>query len=165
MLPFAVRGKVQFGKNLHVGPGTIIWAPHQLIIGDDVYIGKHCTVEVDGRIGGQVMIANNVGLIGRHDHDFRRIGKSIRESPWVGDKERGRIEQILIKEDVWIGYGAIILSGVEIGRGAIIAAGAVVTHDVAPYSIVGGNPAVAIGKRFSEGEINAHERLLYRDQG
>lgn len=161
MLPFAVRKNVRYGKKLHVGPGSIIWAPSVMVIGDNVYIGKHCTIEVDGRIGKHVLIANNVGLIGRHDHAMRFVGKNIRESPWVGKDGKGGKEQILIGDDVWIGYGAIVLSGVEIGRGAVIGAGAVVTHDVKPYAIVGGNPARLIGLRFTQDEIDQHERLLY----
>jgi virginiamycin A acetyltransferase len=61
---------------------------------------------------------------------------------------------------VWIGYGAIILSGVHIGHGAIIAAGSVVTKDVEPYIIVAGVPAHNIGERFSKEEIMLHERNL-----
>lgn len=57
---------------------------------------------------------------------------------------------IVVGDDVWIGARSIILSGVTIGRGAIIAAGSVVTKDVKPYSIVGGNPAKLIRMRFSE---------------
>ena len=57
---------------------------------------------------------------------------------------------IIVGDDVWIGYRATILSGVEIGQGAIIAAGSVVTKNVPPYAIVGGNPAKVIRFRFSE---------------
>ena len=57
---------------------------------------------------------------------------------------------VVIGDDVWIGAGAAILGGVRIGTGAVIAAGAVVTHDVPPYAIVGGVPAKAIGKRFDD---------------
>ena len=60
---------------------------------------------------------------------------------------------IIIGNDVWIGYEAVILSGVTIGDGAIIGARAVVTRDVPPYTIVGGVPAKAIKKRFSEATI------------
>lgn len=60
---------------------------------------------------------------------------------------------VVIGNDVWIGYGAKILPGVTIGDGAIIAAGAVITKDVLPYSIVGGVPAREIRKRFDEKEI------------
>lgn len=60
---------------------------------------------------------------------------------------KGNIE---VGDDVWIGENAIICSGVKIGQGAIIAAGAVVTKDVEPYAIVGGDPAKIIKYRFSE---------------
>lgn len=62
---------------------------------------------------------------------------------------------IIIGNDVWIGYEAVILSGVTIGDGAIIGARAVVTRDVPPYTIVGGVPAKAIKKRFSEDTISS----------
>lgn len=57
---------------------------------------------------------------------------------------------ITIGNDVWIGYNATIMAGVTIGDGAIIATNSTVTKDVAPYSIIGGNPAKEIRKRFSE---------------
>ena len=57
---------------------------------------------------------------------------------------------IIIGDDVWFGTNALICSGVKIGQGAVIAAGAVVTKDVEPYAIVGGNPAKLIKYRFSE---------------
>lgn len=57
---------------------------------------------------------------------------------------------IVVKDDVWIGYGATIMSGVHIEQGAVIAAGAVVTKDVPPYAIVGGVPAKIIKYRFSQ---------------
>jgi acetyltransferase-like isoleucine patch superfamily enzyme len=60
---------------------------------------------------------------------------------------------VIIGHDVWIGAGAVVLSGIHIGNGAVIGAAAVVTHDVPPYSIVAGNPAKVIKVRFSEEEI------------
>ncbi len=68
---------------------------------------------------------------------------------------------IVIGNDVWIGYEAVILSGVHIGNGAIIGARAVVTRDVAPYSIVGGVPAKPIRKRFDTETIAALEALQW----
>jgi carbonic anhydrase/acetyltransferase-like protein (isoleucine patch superfamily) len=60
---------------------------------------------------------------------------------------------VVVQNDVWIGYGATILSGVTIGNGAIVAAGSVVTKDVSPYSIVGGAPAHIIRYRFENDVI------------
>ncbi len=67
---------------------------------------------------------------------------------------------MIVEDDVWIGYGAILLSGVRVCRGSIVAAGAVVTDDVAPYAIVAGNPARQVGRRMPEDRVEEHERLL-----
>jgi len=63
----------------------------------------------------------------------------------------------IVGNDVWLGHNATIMGGVKIGDGAIIAAHSVVTKNVAPYAIVGGNPAKEIRKRFNEAQI---EKLL-----
>ena len=70
---------------------------------------------------------------------------------------------IIIGNDVWIGYEAVILSGVTIGDGAIIGSRAVVTKDVPPYTIVGGVPARPIRKRFDEATIEKLLRLRWWD--
>ena|GEM_PF-430991 len=160
---YAIRGNVICMKDLHLGIGSKIFAPTRLTIGRDVYIGKLCTIECDGEIGDGVMIANAVGIVGRHDHDFTVVGTSIRRAPWIGDKDYVKGERktdVTIGSDVWIGYGAIVLSGVAVGRGAIVAAGSVVTRDVRPYAIVAGNPAREVGSRFSADVAIRHEQLL-----
>jgi len=165
---YAVRSGVVLGKRVHLGLGTILYAPHGMTVGDDVYIGKGCTIECDGEIGAHTMLGNQVGLVGRHDHDVSVVGASVRCAPWIGDKDaagRGRADAVHIGPDVWIGYGAIVLTGVTIGRGAIVAAGAVVTHDVAPYAIVAGVPARTKGMRFQHAEIEEHEESLFRKYG
>ena len=70
---------------------------------------------------------------------------------------------IVIGNDVWIGYEAVILSGVKIGDGAIIGTRAVVTKDVAPYTIVGGVPARPIRKRFDDETVKALQALRWWD--
>lgn len=70
---------------------------------------------------------------------------------------------IKIGNDVWIGYEAVILSGVTIGDGAIIGSRAVVTKDVAPYTIVGGIPARVIRKRFDDEKISKLLHLKWWD--
>jgi acetyltransferase-like isoleucine patch superfamily enzyme len=152
----AVRKNVVFGDNLHVGMGTVIWAPQRLTIGNDVYVGKHATIQVDGLIGDNVLIANAVGIVGRTDHETRTVGVPIRQAEWVGDNPMALSRPTRIGSDVWIGYGAIVLSGVTIGDSAIIAAGSIVTHDVASNTVVAGSPASFRKNRFSEEDFDAH---------
>ena len=111
-------------------------------------------------IGNFVSIGPNVTIIvgGEHRNDwistypFSEIFEDIPKVECVQTK--GNIE---IGSDVWIGGGVTILSGVTIGHGAIIGAGSVVAKDVAPYSIVIGNPTRELRKRFNEEQI---EKLL-----
>lgn len=63
---------------------------------------------------------------------------------------RRRAQAVTVGHDVWVGHGAIILAGRSVGTGAVVAAGAVVTKDVAPYSIVAGNPARVVRQRFPD---------------
>lgn len=70
---------------------------------------------------------------------------------------------IVVGNDVWIGYEAVVLSGVHIGDGAIVGARAVVTKDVAPYTIVGGVPAKPIRRRFDQATVSKLEALRWWD--
>lgn len=135
---------------------TVIWSPHNDIsFGNRVQLGNNCVISCDINLGNNILVAQNVSFIGRDDHNYNQIGK------YIWDSTRGDRFKTIINDDVWIGHGVIILSGVIIGRGSIIAAGAVVTKDVPPYSIVGGNPAKIIKKRFTDEEIEKHEKDLY----
>ena len=93
------------------------------------------------------------------DHRSDIIGKYMIE---ITDSEKRSEDDldVVIEDDVWVGTGAIILKGVTIGRGSIIAAGALITKDVPPYSIVGGVPARVIKMRFTPEEIKRHENNL-----
>jgi acetyltransferase-like isoleucine patch superfamily enzyme len=160
---YAVRANVEVGRNVHIGIGSILWAPNQLTIADDVYVGKFCTLECDGSIGRFSMIGNNVGLIGRYDHDHRVVGLPIREAPWIGSpgyRGPGLGLRLVIEDDVWIGFGAVVMTGVTVGRGAIVAAGSIVIHHVPPYTVVAGNPARTVAMRFEPEQIIEHERIL-----
>ena len=68
---------------------------------------------------------------------------------------------VIIGNDVWIGANAVILPGVHIGNGAVIAAGAVVSHDVEPYAIVGGVPAKTIKYRYTEEQIEKFQKIQW----
>lgn len=152
------------GRGFTFGRGTGFWAPDFITIGDDCYIGRYCTVETNTRIGNFVLIGNLVGLIGKYDHDYSQVGVPMRLAPWIGDPGyafKGKDQVLTIEDDVWIGFGSTVLSGVTIGRGAIVAAHSVVSHDVPPYAIVAGVPAKVIGYRFTEEEILRHEMKIY----
>ena len=147
------------GRNFTFGRGTIFYAKDKITIGDDVYFGRYCNVETDMIVGNQVLVANNVGFVGRNDHNHQQVGVPIRRSVSVRDDGfqiplSKRI--ITIGDDVWIGYGAIIYSGVRIGDGSVIAAGSVVIGDVEPFTIVGGVPARKIADRFDKADRKRH---------
>ena len=90
---------------------------------------------------------------------FEEWGLDVERIPEAWDNKG----DIVVGNDVWIGYEAVILAGVTIGDGAIVAARAVVTKDVPPYTIVGGVPAKPIRKRFSDGEIAQLQALRWWD--
>jgi acetyltransferase-like isoleucine patch superfamily enzyme len=151
----ALGANVEVGRNLRAGRGAIISAPHALAIGDNVSIGPRSIVQVDGHIGDFTMIGMHVQIVGRNDHAIDEVGKPYIFSTWVGDREARRADAVHIGRDVWIGGGAIVLSGVTIGEGALVGAGSVVTHDVAAYTVVAGSPARTIRRRFPDGAANA----------
>lgn len=160
----AVRANVLVGSGFHAGPGSVLWAPEELVVGKDVYVGKGVTIQVDGAIGDNVLIANRVGIVGRTDHAIDTIGTPVTSTKWVGDHPQALSARTVIGSDVWIGYGAVVLSGITIGDSAIIAAGAVVTHNVLPNTIVAGSPARMVRQRFSDVDFTRHWQLL-EEQG
>lgn len=93
------------------------------------------------------------------DHRIDLIGKHIYE---IGEDEKlpENDKDVIIEDGVWCGCNVTILKGCHIGKGAVVAAGSVVTKDVPPYAIVGGNPAKVIKFRFTEEQIKEHERIL-----
>ena len=111
---------------------------------------KNYGVKTVVKIGNYCSIADNVMILASLEHPTNFISSYPFKAYFMGiDAEMISKGDIIIDDDVWIGYGATILSGVHIGQGAVIAAGAVVSHDVPPYAIVGGVPAKVIKYRFS----------------
>lgn len=113
----------------------------RLVIGDDVIVGHDTTIGIEEAvsIGHDCLIAEFVS-IRDHDHEFGRPDIPVRE-------QGARSAPVAIGRDVWIGSKATITAGVRIGDHAIVAAGAVVTRDVEPWTIVAGVPARMIGRR------------------
>jgi acetyltransferase-like isoleucine patch superfamily enzyme len=151
-----IRQNVRHGDRFTYGPGTVVWAPQSLSIGDNVSLGSGVRIEVDGQIGDHVLIANSAAIVGRADHDRNQVGVSIRDSNWVGAYPKDLSHFTVVGSDVWIGYGAIVLSGVTIGDSCIVGAGAVVTKSIPSNSIAVGNPAKVIGKRLGDEAYAQH---------
>jgi len=132
-----------------------MWSPNRRVeLGKFVQLGRGVVIETDIAFGDFVLVAPQVGFIGRNDHRIDVVGAPI----WMSG--RGRTKGIVIEDDVWIGFRATILDGVRVGTGAVVAAGAVVTKDVPAFTIVGGVPATVIGRRFSDEDARAHRRRL-----
>lgn len=132
-----------------------LWSPNNEIeFGRNVQFGKNCLVHCDAKFGSNVLIARNVAFVGRDDHTYNVIGKTIWDSP------RGDSFKTVVEDDVWVCHGVTVVAGVKIGRGAVIAAGAVVVNDVPRYAIVGGIPARVLGMRFTDEQILQHEIML-----
>ncbi|WP_111308315.1 acyltransferase [Confluentibacter sediminis] len=158
--------RYEFGENFHAGRGVVFWAKNQIKIGTNFYIGRYSQIECDSIIGNNVLIGNNVAFIGKYDHNYTQIGVPIRLAKQIRDNDYnwlGLNSKVVVEDDVWIGYGATIISGITIKKGSIVAAGSVVTKDVEPYTIVGGNPAKLISMRFDQDQIHQHELKLYRN--
>ena len=145
-LYFSALKGVVFGRNVYIGKGCNISAIYNLKFGDNIYIGKRVTIEVEGEIGSEVIIGNNVGIVGRKDHDVFSSNVSGFLANTVR-QDRSLSLPVIIEDGVWIGYGACILSGVKLGRNSVVAAGSVVINDVAAGAIVAGNPAKVVSSR------------------
>lgn len=143
------RRGIHFGRRCTVGrfatirPTNVLFREpgEGLVMGDHSNIGPYGWVGCSGfiEIGNRVLIGPRVSLLAEN-HNFGEEGRPIKEQGVT----RGYIR---IEDDCWLGSGCMVMSNVTIGRGSIVAAGAVVTKDVEPNSIVGGVPAKLIRKR------------------
>lgn len=117
---------LRIGNNSNIGPYNYVGCSGQITIGDNVLVGQRVHFAAE-------------------NHVFEDTSRPMRDQ---GVKS----ESITIEDDCWIGSGSIILDGVTVGKGAIVAAGAVVTHNVPPYKIVGGVPARIIKSRIPQSQ-------------
>lgn len=117
------------------------------------------------KIGNYCSIAPDVVFILNGEHNIKTISTFPYKTHCLKTEkyEAGSSGNIQIDDDVWIGYGATIMSGVHIGQGAVIAARAVVTRDVNPYEVVGGVPAKKIYMRFEQNIVDELMKVNYQN--
>lgn len=165
-----LEGRNFIGKNTTIDKSNI---------GQGTYIGLNCKLG-NCQIGRYCSISSYVEVIyGTHPVNTfvsthpsfysmdNQIGFSFVESNMFNERKYADSKKsvsVIIGNDVWIGYGARIMEGITIGNGAIIAAGALVTKDVQPYSIVGGVPAKLIRQRYEEEKIEFLQEFCWWDK-
>lgn len=129
---------------------------HFDFIGDKLIIGKFCQIATGARF---IMNGGNHSMNGYSTFPF----------PIFGDKWKNKTEypkskgDMVIGNDVWIGNSVTIMPGIKIGDGSILATNAVITKDIEPYTIVGGNPGKLIRKRFDDETIQKLLELKWWD--
>lgn len=164
----AVTRDSRFGKFVKIGARTTVI---ETVFGDYSYAVNDCEI-VYADIGKFVSIGALAG-INPANHPMERAAQAhFTYRSWqyfedVADEaeefDKRRAQRVTIGHDAWIGRAAIVLPGRSIGNGAIVGAGAVVTRDVAPYTIVAGNPARVIRRRFTEDVAERLTRLAWWD--
>lgn len=126
LVTFAHGGHIEIGDHCFIGERTKIWSAKKIIIGD------------------RVLIAHNVNI---HDQNSHPMDSKDRHLDQMHIMEKGfqpvnnlNEKEVIIGDDVWIGFNATILKGVKIGKGAIIGACCVITEDIPDFAVVVGNP-------------------------
>lgn len=159
-----VAASAQFGGLNRIGEESVFSGR----LGRYSYLGDGCRINAE--IGKFCSIGNGVvttggthptGIWASTHPAFYSTAKQCGKSFVSQELYAEATPPAVIGNDVWIGTGALLIGGVNVGDGAIIAAGAVVTKDVAPYTIVGGNPAKELRKRFSDGDIAFLQELKW----
>lgn len=152
-----LNGRVVVGEGSIVNCRIDFDSPKGLVaIGDRSYLGaSHLVCHTNIEIGHDVIISWGVTIVDHNSHSLAWRDRMHDVPRWaIGQKcwDNVKVAPVKIADRVWVGFGATILKGVTIGEGSVVAAGSMVTRDVPPYCIVGGNPARLIR------ELEDHER-------
>ena len=135
---FAHGGEIRIGKWCYIGEGSRIWSAASIELGDRVLVAH--SVNIFDSLTHPIQAAARHAQVKTIFEVGHPLSLSLDESP------------VRIRDDAWIGAGAMVLRGVTVGQGGIVAAGAVVTKDVPSFTIVAGNPAAVVR------ELSADER-------
>ncbi|WP_313201762.1 CatB-related O-acetyltransferase [Pseudomonas sp.] len=161
----SIETPIFLGKNSSIG--------HRSNIGKYAFINAECIIYANVTMGRYCALGRFVEVgLAKHPLNFLSTHHlTISTSPFLRDPDFSQSTKIpwdvhpctTIGNDVWIGAKACIASGITVGDGAVIAAGAIVTKDVPPYCIVGGNPARVIRTRFNDELIDRLLQLKWWD--
>ncbi|MES2039146.1 MAG: Vat family streptogramin A O-acetyltransferase [Pseudomonadota bacterium] len=132
---------------------------HFPFIGDKLIIGKFCALARGIKF---IMNGANHNMAGISTYPFQIFGNGWEKTPMDLEALPYKGDTV-IGNDVWIGYEALIMPGVKIGNGAIISSRSVVVGNVPAYTIVGGNPAKPIRRRFTDDVIDTLEQIAWWD--
>lgn len=131
-------GEITIGENTFINSGTNLISRNNIRIGDNVTIAWGCTIYDHN--SHSLDYRERQKDIYRQNNDYRNSRNFIYSKDWDTVKS----QPIVINDNAWIGFDSVILAGVTIGEGAIVGARSVVRHDVEPWTVVAGNPAVII---------------------
>jgi virginiamycin A acetyltransferase len=156
MISLQLQHRKGFEHLIDIHPTTRITISENSLVNSTIYFEKATENFAKLKIGKYCSISTKVSFYLGGNHNTKRISTWLPPTEWDFDKDRDLLTHgdILIGNDVWIGRDVIILSGVKIGNGAVIGAGSVISKDVNPYSIMVGNPAKCVKKRFNDEEID-----------
>lgn len=129
----------KIGEDLVLAHGARVFSPWKLSIGSHTNIGNSVYLDARGRLSiGDNCNISSEAAIWTAEHDIQCPEFAMTRAP------------VVIANRAWVCFRAIVMPGVTVGEGAVVASGAVVTKDVAPFTVVAGVPAKAIGKRSSD---------------
>ncbi|WP_280925454.1 acyltransferase [Shewanella holmiensis] len=134
----SARGEIIVGDNTFINGSTILISRESIHIGSNVTIAWGCTIYDHN--------SHSLDYLERRKDVTRQLEAHSVGEDFISNKDWSTVKssQITIEDDAWIGFNCIILKGVTIGKGAVVGAGSVVRDDVAPWTVVAGNPAVFI---------------------
>lgn len=133
-------GEVYIGSNTFINAGTSLISRNKIIIGNYVTIAWGCTIYDHN--------SHSLNYLERREDISRQVSAHLKKKHFTENKNWETVsdKEIVIEDDVWIGFDCVILKGVKIGRGAVIGARSVVRKDVESWTVVAGNPAIVIKK-------------------
>jgi len=132
---------IKAGKHFYPRDSFHVARGSKVRLGDNVYIGRCAHISGDLQMGNDILVASCVSFVGG-DHKIDNIGNTL-----IKDSGRSSNETTVIGNNVWIGHGCIVMSGVKIKSGAVLGAGSVLTKDMGENEIWAGVPARFIRKR------------------